>query len=182
MYRLLAGVLVLGVAVLCARADDKPPAVKEKVDLSVGKKMPALTSQDLDGKKVKLSDLKGKVVVVDVWATWCGPCRAMIPHERELVKRLKGKPFVLVSVSADASKETVKTFLEKNEMPWTHWWDGARGPIYKMLVDRGIPTAYVIDAKGIIRAKIVGFSKDNMANLDKAVDAALKDLADSKSS
>ena len=62
-------------------------------DLSIGKPMPAIVSEDLEGKTVSLSDLKGKVVVLDIWTTWCKPCKAMIPHEREMVARLKGQPF-----------------------------------------------------------------------------------------
>ena len=65
--------------------------------LSPGKPAPELNSVDLNGKPVRLADLKGKIVVLDVWATWCGACRAMIPHQRELVKRLKEKPFALVA-------------------------------------------------------------------------------------
>ena len=117
----------------------------------------------------------GKVVVVDVWATWCGPCKAMIPHERELVKRLKGKPFVLVSISIDAKKEKVKDFLKDNEMPWTHWWNGAKGGVISELGIKFIPTIHVLDAKGIIRAK--GVRGEAM---DKAVDKLLKELEESK--
>jgi thiol-disulfide isomerase/thioredoxin len=146
-------------------------------DLSVGKAMPNLTSQDLEGKKVELKSLRGKVVVLDIWATWCGPCRAMIPHERELVKRLKDKPFVLVSISADAKKETLKEFLEKNEMPWTQWWNGATGGVITQLDVEYFPTIYVLDAKGIIRAKDV-----REEEMDKAVDKLLKEMEESKKS
>jgi hypothetical protein len=82
-------------------------------DLSVGQTAPEVVTQDVDGKPVKLSDLKGKVVVLDVWATWCGPCTAMIPYEREMVGRLEGKPFRLVDLSIDDEVKTLKDFLAK---------------------------------------------------------------------
>ena len=122
--------------------------------LCVGKMAPD-TECDLleDGKKAKLSDYRGNVVVLDIWATWCGPCRAMIPHEREMVKKLESKKFKLVSVSADAKKETLTKFLEKEEMPWTHWWAGAKGGLTEEYQVRFYPSLYIIDGKGVIRAK-----------------------------
>jgi thiol-disulfide isomerase/thioredoxin len=137
-------------------------------DLGVGKPAPALGSVDLDGKPVKLADMKGKVVVLDIWATWCGPCCAMIPHERELVKRLAGKPFVLVSIGVDDSRETVAKFLEKKPMPWTHWFNGPDGSIVADLNVVSFPTIYVLDDKGVIRCKDVRGEL-----LDRTVDTLL---------
>jgi len=123
-------------------------------NLAIGMTAPDAVSHDLAGKQVKLSDYRGKVVVLDIWATWCGPCRAMIPHEREMVEKLKDKPFALISISADDKKETLVNFLQKESMPWVHWWEGHTGK--GMLNDWNVqfyPTIYVIDAKGVIRHK-----------------------------
>ncbi len=123
-------------------------------NLTVGKAAPDAECELLEeGKKAKLSDYRGSVVVLDIWATWCGPCRQMIPHERDMVKHFEGKKFKLVSVSADAKKETLTKFLEKEEMPWTHWWNGAKGGLVEEYQVRFYPTVYIIDGKGVIRAK-----------------------------
>jgi len=115
--------------------------------------VPNIESEDLKGSKVQLKDYKGKVVVLDIWATWCVPCKAMIPHERELVKKLKDKPFTFISISADKTKDTLTEFLKENPMPWTHWWNGETGGILKEWNIQRFPTIYVVDAKGIIRYK-----------------------------
>jgi thiol-disulfide isomerase/thioredoxin len=156
-------------------ADTAKVALFEIRNLTVGCKAPDVESKDLDGKAVKLSDHKGKVVVLDIWATWCGPCVRMIPHERELVNRLKDKPFVLVSVSADAEKKTLTDFIAKEPMPWTHWHNGATGGILKDWNVRALPAIYVLDHKGVIRFK--GVQGEAM---DKAVEQLLKELEDEK--
>jgi thiol-disulfide isomerase/thioredoxin len=146
-------------------------------DLFIGAKLPDLKSQDLDGKEVKLSDYQGKVVVLDVWATWCPPCRAMIPHERKLVERLKDKPFKLISISFDDKKETLTNFLEKEPMPWVHWWNGRGGELGQQLNIRFFPTIFVLDGKGVIRYK--GVRGEAM---DKAVDTLLAEMESEKKS
>jgi thiol-disulfide isomerase/thioredoxin len=145
--------------------------------LAVGKTPPNVASQGLDGKKVELKDYKGKVVVLDIWATWCGPCKSMIPHEREMVKKHKDAPFALISVSGDEEKGTLKKFLETTEMPWVHWWDGAKGNIIKGWNIQAFPTIYVLDTEGVIRYKFVGAVDKE---LDEAVDKLLAEVKDKK--
>lgn len=141
-------------------------------NLAIGKPVPEIVGTDLSGKPVKLSDYKGKVVLVDIWATWCGPCRAMIPHEREMVMNLKDKPFALLSVSCDKDQETLVKFFEKEQMPWDHWFDGPRGSVAKSFRVRAFPTLYLIDHSGIIRQKWIGSPGND--KLDKAVDELVK--------
>src|SRR5262249_38211468 len=99
------------------------------------------------------------------------PCRGMIPHERELVERLRDKPFKLVSLSADDKKETLVKFLEKEKMPWTHMWNGADGGAIDLYQVQFYPTIYVLDPKAIIRSKHVRGEA-----MDKAVDTLLNEM------
>lgn len=155
--------------------DDAKGALFQIQHLSVGKKAPNVESVDLDDKKVQLKDYQGKVVVLDIWATWCPPCRAMIPHEREMVKKLKGKPFALISISADEEKKTLTDFIEKMPMPWTHWWNGKDGGILKEWNVKFFPTIYVLDSEGVIRYKNIRGQE-----LEEAVEKLLGEVKDKK--
>ena len=95
---------------------------------------------------------------------------AMVPHERSLVKRLEGKPFALVGVNRDASREILKKCEEKRKITWRSFFDGREGPISKRYNIKFMPTIYVLDAHGVIRYK--GVSGEAM---DKAVDVLLKE-------
>jgi thiol-disulfide isomerase/thioredoxin len=134
-------------------ADLAKNALADIREFGIGKTAPNAQSEDLEGKKVQLKDYRGKVVVLDIWATWCGPCKAMIPHERDMVKKFKDKPFTFISVSADEKKETLKDFVKDTPMPWTHWWNGHTGGILKDWKVEHFPTIYVLDTKGVIRYK-----------------------------
>lgn len=141
-------------------------------NLAVGKIAPDIEGEDTDGKKFKLSDYRGKVVVVVFWGTWCGHCMAMVPQERALVKRLEGQPFALLGVNSDADREKLKPVLAKRGITWRSFYDGpnTEGPIASRWNVLGWPAIYVLDTKGVIRFKHV---RDEV--LDRAVDELMKE-------
>jgi peroxiredoxin len=140
LFSLPAFLLVAG----CA---EPPP----KVGLHVGNIAPPLHGTATNGSTINLEEFRGKVVVLDFWATWCAPCKAMIPHEKSLVKRMRNRPFVFVGISADHHVSALKDFLEREEISWANIFDGDSGSIATAWeVDR-FPSTFVIDARGIIR-------------------------------
>jgi thiol-disulfide isomerase/thioredoxin len=129
-------------------------ALFEMRDLAVGNPAPEIAAEDLDGRPMKLGDFRGRVVVVNFWATWCPPCMALVAHERELVKRLEGEPFALVGVNGDEDRDTARHAARREGMTWRSWWDGGReGPTATHWNVRGWPAVYVLDRRGIIRHK-----------------------------
>jgi hypothetical protein len=115
----------------------------------------------------------------------------MYPHERSLVKRLEGKPFVLLGINSDPNRDELKKAIEENQLTWRSWWDGGStsGPIATKWNVHIWPTLYLIDADGVIRSKgdvlrgiTVRTDKDGKTQwvhlLDEAVDRLVKDIED----
>jgi thiol-disulfide isomerase/thioredoxin len=166
MSKTLVVLLVLvGIAVLLARGLFAPDAAS---GLSVGSTAPDFSAIAVDGQVIRLSDLRGKVVVLDFWATWCGPCRGMIPHERMLVNKLRGKPFTFIGISADENVTELRQVLAAERITWPNIFDGPNGSLQRQYNVRYYPTIYVLDAAGVIRFKDL-----RGAELDRAVEGLL---------
>src|SRR4030042_3820714 len=119
---------------------------------------PDFAPKTIDGQEITLSKLKGKVVLLDFWATWCGPCRESIPHLIQLYRTYQDKGFVLIGLSMDkkGDVETVRHFVRSMDIPY---------PIILTPDDvtrnygvTGIPTTILIDKEGKIQGKMVGFN------------------------
>jgi peroxiredoxin len=129
----------------CARA-----AIFKIRNLTVGKPAPDFTCTDAAGRPVRLSALKGQVVLLDFWATWCGPCIAEFPHMRQLKERYTGRPLAMVGISVDEDRSAWDKFLKKEQLPWAQWYTGPRGVVKDWNV-AFYPTRYLIDHNGVIR-------------------------------
>lgn len=114
----------------------------------------------LDGKPIHMRDLQGKVVLIDFWATWCGPCKQALPHLKEIVEKFKDKPLVVLSISLDNDEGTWKYFVSHNGMSWAQYRDGGfDGPIATRFGIKAIPTTFSIDINGFVQDRQVGDGK-----------------------
>jgi peroxiredoxin len=137
----------------------------------------SFTSQQ--GEYIALEDLKGKVVVLDFWGTWCPPCVESVPELRNLHKRYSKEPsFVLIGISSDSDEEEWREFTEKNKMVWPQYRDKDR-KVQRAFGVRAFPTYIVIDHEGIVRYRSVGLSFMSSADLDGAIRKQVKIVAKS---
>lgn len=136
-------------------------------NLSVGKSAPDLDSINLAGQLDSITNYAGKVVLLDFWATWCGPCIKSLPGLRELATEHPDGAFEIISISIDSDVKLVHEFLkDPNQMPWTHWYTGPDGDLYRKFQVQGIPTYILIDHKGDIQARTL-FLDDEFKSLVK---------------
>jgi len=147
--------------------------------VTVGKPAPAIEGINDQGKPMSLAEFRGKVVLLTFSGGWCGPCVSMYPHERELVKRFEGRPFALLSVNSDKTREQLSKAVESGTITWRCWWEPLGddpAPIATQWHIRGWPTIFAIDHRGIIRARsmgTVGPDDKFVTGLDKTIDALI---------
>ena len=140
----------------------------------VGQQMPAFELVDLQGRSWRLADLKGKTAFVNVWATWCQPCRQELPHLQKLYERVKDRPdVVLLTMNVDETRSNVQPFVTTNG--YTFPVIPAHGYVRKTLATTGIPRNRVIDANGVWRFDEVGYRDgegDWVANAERLIEEA----------
>jgi cytochrome c biogenesis protein CcmG/thiol:disulfide interchange protein DsbE len=127
----------------------------------------------LDGGRVSLASLKGKVVVLDFWATWCTPCIAEMPHYAQLAEKNRARGVEVLGVVFDSGEpQDVQDFVRENRIAHRQLL-GSDDLIDKYNATSGFPTTFVIDQQGVIRLRILGATPQKFERLQKAVDAAL---------
>jgi thiol-disulfide isomerase/thioredoxin len=129
---------------------------------------PAFAVTTIDGKRVSLDDLHGNVVLLDFWATWCGPCREALPSIKKIAAKFQGQPLTILSISLDKDPKQWQDFVAKNKMTWLNYRDGYfGGTIARLFGVEAIPHTFTIDADGVLRDEHIG---------DASIEGRLKKL------
>lgn len=129
-------------------------AKKVQAALVVGAKFPDFDEKDVDGKPLAIANHRGKVVLIDFWATWCPPCRAEIPNVVATYKKYHGQGFDVIGVSLDEDRQKLLSYIKDNNMTWPQFFDG-QGWSNQLAVKYGIeaiPATYLLDGNGVIIA------------------------------
>ena len=123
---------------------------------TVGSTLPEWTGRRLDGTEEPLSTYRGRVLLIDFWATWCVPCIDALPELRQMVAVLPADRFARLAVSVDEELETVTEFMERETMPWYNWHLGLSSDLERILDVRGFPTYLLADENGTILSNADG--------------------------
>ncbi|MBA3640445.1 MAG: redoxin domain-containing protein [Acidobacteriota bacterium] len=134
---------------------------------------PDFSFSTLAGEFLSSDDLRGKVVLIDFWATWCEPCVYATPGLARLHRKYKDEPVVILGISADRDQAPWKAFIEKHKLEWAHFYDDRRMMANRFVVN-GYPTYLLLDHEGIIRYRQQGWNSQVDSQLDGEIRSLLK--------
>jgi peroxiredoxin len=149
-------VLIASVVLIIFLRDERDSTLETTSPIQPGVEAPDFTFSDLNGVKVSLAAYRGKVVMVNIWATWCPPCRQEMPSMQRLYEKFKGENFEILAVSIDSEgREAVAPFMRKMNLTFPALLDPGETirPLYGIT---GVPESFIIDKKGIVVEKIIG--------------------------
>ena len=148
LISILVMILTSGLLITGCATGSEPTA-------TVGKAAPDFELQNLDGQSISLSDLKGKPVLINFWATWCRPCIFEMPYIQEIYDEWSGKGLMVLAINRGESSSKVEQFLQSNNLSLPVLLD-TKLDVFRRYNIRGIPTTFFIDKDGIIQEKIIG--------------------------
>ena len=151
----------------------------------IGKPATDFQVTSLDGEALSLEKYRGQVVLLDFWATWCGPCIAEMPNVKRTYEKYKDQKFQIIGISLDRSREPFEAYIEKEELAWLHYWDNTQ-KVSRLYEVQAIPSTFLIDGEGVIRkTNLRGHALEHAVaelvqeNLAKPTDASAKTVESS---
>ena len=117
---------------------------------------PDFTLSDVHGKKVSLSEFRGKVVILNFWATWCGPCVAEMPSLNNLYQEFKSRGLVVIAISVDPTEKSVLSFIAEKKPAFPVLMDKNKEVYFDSYAVMGLPATFIIDRRGVLVEKIMG--------------------------
>ncbi|MGB9456602.1 MAG: TlpA disulfide reductase family protein [Bryobacteraceae bacterium] len=126
--------------------------------IAADKKPSDLTLHDLSGNKVQLRDYRGKIVVLNFWATWCGPCREEMPMivEAEKTWAAKGVTFIAISLNDDKTRKDIPAFIARYHVDFPVWTGASADSLDKLRMGEGVPDTAFLDERGVVVARVLG--------------------------
>jgi thiol-disulfide isomerase/thioredoxin len=161
-------------AVTIALAAGISSCAAQAADEKVGQPMPKFSMKSTDGAVITNDTLKGKVVLIDFWATWCGPCKQLSPVLDRLYKKYKDKGVVVIGADAQESTPGAHAAAYKKEHGYSYIFTENNDALAQTLSLEGLPTVYVLNKAGRISSVSLGFGSTTESELDEAISKLLK--------